>query len=134
MKPENVMLHENRCVKLTDFGIAQLVDVQGMTTTGQVLGSPAHMAPEQIEGRECDARSDLFSLGTVLYLLATGELPFSGKNPHQVLKRIMEGKYRDPLQAAARRSASGSPPIIRASARGRPARSAIRARSSSSAT
>jgi serine/threonine-protein kinase len=98
VKPENVLLHENRCVKLTDFGIAQLVDVQGMTTTGQVLGSPAHMAPEQIEGRECDARTDLFSLGTVLYMLATGELPFTGSNPHQVLKRIMEGKFVDPLQ------------------------------------
>src|SRR6185295_1762819 len=99
VKPENVLLHENRCVKLTDFGIAQLVDVQGMTTTGQVLGSPAHMAPEQIEGKECDPRSDLFSLGTVLYLLATSELPFSGSNPHQVLKRIMEGRFKDPLQA-----------------------------------
>lgn len=97
-KPENVMLHEDRSVKLTDFGIAQLVDVQGMTTTGQVLGSPAHMAPEQIEGKECDPRSDLFSLGTVLYMLATSELPFTGTNPHQVLKRIMEGRYKDPLQ------------------------------------
>jgi serine/threonine-protein kinase len=98
VKPENVMMHENREVKLTDFGIAQLVDVQGMTTTGQVLGSPAHMAPEQIEGRECDARSDIFSLGTVLYLLATGELPFQGRNPHAVLKQIAEGQFRDPLQ------------------------------------
>ncbi len=98
VKPENVMLHEGRTVKLTDFGIAQLVDMQSMTTTGQVLGSPAHMAPEQIEGRECDARSDIFSLGTVLYLLATGELPFVGKNPHQVLKQIGDGRFRDPLQ------------------------------------
>ncbi|HMI94004.1 MAG TPA: protein kinase [Polyangiales bacterium] len=98
VKPENIMLHENKGVKLTDFGIAQLVDVQGMTTTGQVLGSPAHMAPEQIEGRECDARSDLFSLGTVLYMLATGQLPFVGTNPHHVLKRIMDGKFADPLQ------------------------------------
>ena len=98
VKPENIMLHENQGVKLTDFGIAQLVDMQGMTTTGQVLGSPAHMAPEQIEGRECDARSDLFSLGTVLYMLATGQLPFVGTNPHHVLKRIMDGKFADPLQ------------------------------------
>ena len=98
VKPENVLLHENRCLKLTDFGIAQLVDVQSMTTTGQVLGSPGHMAPEQIEGRECDARTDLFSLGTVLYLLATGKLPFTGNNPHQVLKRIMEGLHVDPQQ------------------------------------
>jgi serine/threonine-protein kinase len=98
VKPENVLLHENRCVKLTDFGIAQLVDVQSMTTTGQVLGSPGHMAPEQIEGRDCDARTDLFSLGTVLFLLATGTLPFTGNNPHQILKRIMEGLHQDPQQ------------------------------------
>lgn len=98
VKPENVMLHENRSVKLTDFGIAQLVDVQSMTTTGQVLGSPGHMAPEQIEGKGCDARTDLFSLGTVLYMLATGELPFTGTNPHQVLKRIMDGRFQDPQQ------------------------------------
>lgn len=98
VKPENVLLHENRCVKLTDFGIAQLVDVQSMTTTGQVLGSPGHMAPEQIEGRDCDARTDLFSLGTVLFLLATGALPFTGNNPHQILKRIMEGLHQDPQQ------------------------------------
>lgn len=97
VKPENVMMHDNRAVKLTDFGIAQLVDVQGMTTTGQVLGSPAHMAPEQIEGKDCDARSDIFSLGTVLYLLATGHLPFQGRNAHQVLKQIMEGHFREPL-------------------------------------
>jgi len=97
VKPENVMIHENHAVKLTDFGIAQLVDMQGMTSTGEVLGSPAHMAPEQIEGKDCDARSDIFSLGTVLYLLATGELPFQGRNPHQVLKQIVEGQFRDPL-------------------------------------
>ncbi len=99
VKPENVLLHEDRVLKLTDFGIAQLVDVQGMTTTGQVLGSPGHMAPEQIEGKECDPRTDLFSLGTVLYMLATGELPFTGNNPHQVLKRIMDGRCQDPQQA-----------------------------------
>jgi serine/threonine-protein kinase len=97
VKPENVMMHDNRAVKLTDFGIAQLVDVQGMTITGQVMGSPAHMAPEQIEGKDCDARSDIFSLGTVLYLLATGELPFAGRNAHQVLKQIMDGHFREPL-------------------------------------
>ena len=97
VKPENVMMHDNRAVKLTDFGIAQLVDVQGMTITGQVLGSPAHMAPEQIEGKDCDARSDIFSLGTVLYLLACGQLPFQGRNAHQVLKQIMEGQFREPL-------------------------------------
>jgi tRNA A-37 threonylcarbamoyl transferase component Bud32 len=98
VKPENVLLHENKAVKLTDFGIADMVDSQSMTATGQILGSPGHMAPEQIEGKDCDARTDLFSLGTVLYYLATGRLPFTGRNPHQVLKRIIDGEYADPLR------------------------------------
>ena len=98
VKPENVLLHEDRDLKLTDFGIADMVDAQSMTATGQILGSPGHMAPEQIEGRDCDGRTDLFSLGTVLYYLATGRLPFTGRNPHQVLKKIMDGDYADPLR------------------------------------
>lgn len=100
VKPENVLLHENRTLKLTDFGIADMIDAQSMTATGQILGSPGHMAPEQIEGKDCDARADLFSLGTVLYYLATGRLPFTGRNPHQVLKRIMDGEYADPLRVS----------------------------------
>ena len=98
VKPENVLLHEARDVKLTDFGIASMVDAQSMTATGQILGSPGHMAPEQVEGKECDARADLFSLGTVLYFLATGKLPFAGRNPHNVLKKIMDGEYADPMR------------------------------------
>jgi serine/threonine-protein kinase len=98
VKPENVLLHENRTLKLTDFGIADMIDAQSMTATGQILGSPGHMAPEQIEGKDCDARTDLFSLGTVLYYLSTGRLPFTGRNPHQVLKRIVDGEYADPLR------------------------------------
>jgi eukaryotic-like serine/threonine-protein kinase len=98
VKPENVLLHQSRCIKLTDFGIAQMVDSQSFTVTGQILGSPGHMAPEQVEGGSCDARTDLFSLGTVLYYLATGRLPFTGTNPHQILKRIVDGDYADPLR------------------------------------
>ncbi|MEM9194989.1 MAG: serine/threonine-protein kinase [Myxococcota bacterium] len=101
VKPENVLLHEDRCVKLTDFGIAQMVDSQSFTATGQILGSPGHMAPEQVEGGECDARTDVFSLGTVLYFLACGKLPFAGRNPHQVLRRIMEHDFVDPLRVRA---------------------------------
>lgn len=80
-------------VKLTDFGIAKLLDAQGVTSTGQVLGSPAHMAPEQIEGGEVDARSDVFSLGVLVYELMVGHLPFEGSNPAQVLRRVLDGLY-----------------------------------------
>ena len=80
-------------MKLTDFGIAKLLDAQGVTSTGQVLGSPAHMAPEQIEGGEVDARSDVFGLGVLLYECMVGHLPFEGKNPAQVLRRVLDGHY-----------------------------------------
>jgi len=80
-------------VKLTDFGIAKLLDAQGVTSTGQVLGSPAHMAPEQIEGGDVDGRADIFGLGVLLYECMVGHLPFEGKNPAQVLRRVLEGIY-----------------------------------------
>jgi serine/threonine-protein kinase len=80
-------------IKLTDFGIAKILDAQGMTSTGQVLGSPAHMAPEQIEGGEVDARTDVFALGVLMYECLVGHLPFEGKNPAQVLRRVLDGLY-----------------------------------------
>ena len=98
VKPENVLIHEDRCVKLTDFGIAHMVDAHTFTVTGQILGSPGHMAPEQLEGGTCDVRSDVFSLGTVLYFCATGRLPFIGRNPHHLLKLLLGGEYPDPLR------------------------------------
>ncbi|MGB8331122.1 MAG: serine/threonine-protein kinase [Polyangiales bacterium] len=98
VKPENVLIHEDSCVKLTDFGIAHMVDTHTFTATGQILGSPGHMAPEQVDGGTCDVRSDVFSLGTVLYFCATGRLPFVGRNPHHLLKLLLEGEYPDPLR------------------------------------
>jgi eukaryotic-like serine/threonine-protein kinase len=80
-------------VKLTDFGIAKLLDAQGVTSTGQVLGSPAHMAPEQIEGADVDGRADVFGMGVLLYECMVGHLPFEGNNPAQVLRRVLDGIY-----------------------------------------
>lgn len=99
VKPDNLLLSEGRTLKLTDFGIAHVADAREMTATGQVLGSPAHMAPEQIEGAAVDARTDIFAAGTVLYLLAVGKLPFDGPTPHALLRRILDGEYTDPLRA-----------------------------------
>lgn len=84
---------ERVIVKLTDFGIAKLLDAKGVTSTGQVLGSPAHMAPEQIEGGEVDARADVFAMGVLLYECMVGHLPFEGNNPAQVLRRVLDGIY-----------------------------------------
>ena len=101
IKPENVMITPTGTVKLTDFGIAQLVGFTQMTITGQILGSPAYMSPEHIEGKDLDFRADIFSLGTALYQLVVGRLPFDGPNPHVVLKRITDGIFPDPLKMNA---------------------------------
>jgi tRNA A-37 threonylcarbamoyl transferase component Bud32 len=93
IKPENVMIRQDGCLKLMDFGIAQIIDHQKLTMTGQLLGSPAYMAPELISGKPIDARTDLFAVGIMLYQLATGSLPFSGRNPHEVLSRIADAEY-----------------------------------------
>src|SRR5688572_22083015 len=96
VKPENIMIRDDGVVKLTDFGIAQILDAQRMTVTGQLLGSPAYMAPEHVEGKPLDFRTDVFAVGILLYQLTTGELPFKGRNPHEILKRIAECKFLDP--------------------------------------
>lgn len=99
VKPDNLML-QGGALKLTDFGIAFVSDGNGMTVTGQVLGSPAHMSPEQIEGADVDARTDVFATGTVLYLLAVGRLPFEGTTAHALLRKILDGEFTDASRAA----------------------------------
>jgi serine/threonine protein kinase len=102
IKPENIMIRSDGLVKLMDFGISHMVDLERLTVTGQLLGSPAYMAPEHVEGRQLDFRTDVFAVGIVLYQLCVGKLPFEGKNPHEVLKRIAECKFLDPRQANPR--------------------------------
>jgi eukaryotic-like serine/threonine-protein kinase len=98
IKPENVLIQTAEgLLKLTDFGIAQILDADTLTATGSLLGSPAHMPPEMIDGLPVDFRGDIFSFGTVLYFLITnGLLPFEGKTPSAVLRNILEVRYRDP--------------------------------------
>lgn len=93
LKPENIMISRAGDVKLMDFGIAHVIDAETMTNTGSMIGSPAHMPPEVIDGARVDARADIFSLGTVLYWICTGRLPFCGENTAQVLRNVMEGRY-----------------------------------------
>ncbi len=99
LKPENVMVRDDGVVKLTDFGIAKILDRdEKMTMTGALVGSPAHMAPEIIEGEESGAEADVFSLGTMLYLFVVGKLPFTAPNTTATLKRILDCVYEDPRQ------------------------------------
>ncbi|MFH1531859.1 MAG: serine/threonine-protein kinase [Pseudomonadota bacterium] len=96
VKPENAMVRKDGIIKLMDFGIAQVLNTEQMTTTGTMVGSPAFMSPEHIEGGNLDRRADIFSLGTIAYLLACGELPFQGDNPHALLRNILEVRYAPP--------------------------------------
>ena len=90
LKPENVMLDRAGNVKVMDFGIARLLDTS-VTATGGIIGTPAYMAPEQAEGREIDARTDIYATGLILYELFTGRPAFTGDTPITIaLKQIRE--------------------------------------------
>ncbi len=77
VKPDNIMVTSGGIVKVMDFGIARIVE-SSLTKTGSVIGTPAYMSPEQVNGQRIDARSDIFSLGVILYELLTGRKPFTG--------------------------------------------------------
>jgi serine/threonine-protein kinase len=99
IKPENILVDKTGRLVLTDFGIARLAGDQTVTATGAVMGSPAFMSPEQARGEPLDAHSDLFSLGIVLYRIATDRLPFEGKNALSTVSKLLRGDYLPPLQA-----------------------------------
>ena len=88
IKPANIMISTNGVVKLTDFGIAKLAG-GGTTTRGLIVGTPSYMSPEQAVGKPLDGRSDIFSLGSILYELLTGEKAFPGQNVTTVMYKIV---------------------------------------------
>jgi serine/threonine-protein kinase len=95
VKPANIMYEpESDQVKVTDFGIARITD-SSKTKTGMVLGTPSYMSPEQLAGKKIDGRSDLFSLGVMLYQMACGKLPFEGDSMAQLMFRIANEPHPD---------------------------------------
>lgn len=96
IKPANIMYEiASGQVKITDFGIAWMTD-SGKAKVGTVLGTPSYMAPEQLTGKGVDGRSDLFSLGVMLYQLLTGELPFRGNSMASLIFKIANEEPSDP--------------------------------------
>lgn len=95
IKPDNIMVLEGDQVKVTDFGIARMVrpdtTLQTIASTGVRMGTPLYMSPEQIKGQKVDARSDIYSLGAVMYQLVTGQPPFEGDDPLNIaIKQLQE--------------------------------------------
>jgi hypothetical protein len=97
VKPANIMLTPEGRAKLSDFGIAK-IEGTTLTIAGQVLGTPAFMSPEQCMGNPVDFRSDIFSLGTVLYTLLTGAKPFPGETFTSVAYKVVHGDYLPPRE------------------------------------
>jgi len=89
IKPSNIILSNDGRVMLTDFGIAKGCDDLTITGTGQMIGSPAYMSPEQAAGRPMDHRSDIFSLGIIMYEIICGEKPFKGETYQEMVASIM---------------------------------------------
>lgn len=96
IKPENIQLLDDGRVKLTDFGIARLTFEPNLTMDGQVFGTPSYMSPEQVIGKDIDARSDLFSVGSVLYEMLAGRKAFAGDNVVTITHAITS-REPDPL-------------------------------------
>ena len=94
--PQNVLISQHGEVKLADFGIAKAVDKSEKSATGIIKGKFAYMSPEQSQARPLDARSDLFSVGTVLYLLTTGRKPFDGPTDADVLMQVRRARPEKP--------------------------------------
>lgn len=98
VSPNNVLISEHGEVKLTDFGIAKAMKKREHTGTGVVKGKVAFMSPEQGLGKPIDARSDLFSLGTLLYLVTTGVRPFEAPTDLETLLRVQQAEFRSPAE------------------------------------
>lgn len=99
IKPDNVQLLSSGEVKITDFGIARLTFQPNLTMDGQVFGTPSYMSPEQVIGKELDQRSDLFSVGVMLFEMVAGHKPFQGDNVVSITHAIMNSEPVMPTQA-----------------------------------
>ncbi len=97
IKAENIMVNSKNQVKVMDFGLAKLKGSLKLTKTSSTIGTLAYMAPEQIQGEEVDARSDIFSFGIVLYEILTGHLPFRGEHEAAMVYAIVN-EEPEPLQ------------------------------------
>jgi serine/threonine protein kinase/TPR repeat protein len=101
LKPGNIMIDKDGDAKIMDFGIARSLSGRGITGAGVLIGTPEYMSPEQVEGKDVDQRSDIYSLGVILYEMVTGRLPFVGDTPLSVAHKQKYEAPEDPKQLNA---------------------------------
>src|SRR5262249_16516431 len=116
IKPANIIVTADEKVKITDFGIAKIAS-SNLTTTGQFLGTPNYMSPEQVSGSPVDGRSDIFSLGVVLYELLTRRKPFSGENLTAISYKIVHEDFTPPAELSSDVPPEFNPIVARAMAK-----------------
>jgi serine/threonine protein kinase/Tfp pilus assembly protein PilF len=98
LKSNNIMIDKEGNVRIMDFGIARSLETKGITGAGVMIGTPEYMSPEQVEGKEVDQRSDIYSLGVILYEMLTGRVPFEGDTPFTIGMKHKGEKPQNPKE------------------------------------
>lgn len=101
LKPQNVMVDEDGDARIMDFGIARSLESRGITGAGVMIGTPEYMSPEQVEGKDVDQRSDIYSLGIILYEMVTGRVPFEGDTPFTIGMKHKGETPKNPIELNA---------------------------------
>jgi tetratricopeptide (TPR) repeat protein/predicted Ser/Thr protein kinase/TolB-like protein len=122
LKPGNIMIDREGQARIMDFGIARSLQGKGITSEGVVIGTPEYMSPEQVEGKEADQRSDIYSLGIILYEMVTGRPPFEGDTPFSVVYKHRHEAPEDPRKFSPQLHDALSRVILRCMEKDREAR------------